>query len=734
MPPIKRRHFLQFAGSTLSAIALSQSNFTQQANRYAQVIAQNTPRKLALLVGVNSYPSGIPSLKGCLSDVEMQYELLVHRFGFNPKDIVVITDEADLKPTRQNILDQFQTHLIDQAKPGDVVVFHFSGHGSRIIDPYPIPELIINGEVVPNTNKLNGTLVPRDRNTERSDVVQDIMGRSLFLLMYALKTNNVTAILDSCHSGGGTRGDLVFRAVSSRLNSGESAQPSETELEFQRRWMKDLQLSEAKLYDMRRKGIAKGVAIGSAQFDQFAAEAKFDNDTFHCGAFTYILTRYLWQASSVEGIGNTFVNLERSTNDLAIKSSMYQTPIIAANPETNSQKPTFFLNPVKPWAEAVVRKVKPGGEIEYWLGGISALSLEAKPKGIIWALINTKGQEIGEIEQQGRKGLVGYGKLTKGESKNVQLGVLLREKIRGIPENLKLRVGLDVSLGEQLEIAKASLASIDRIEVVSTGAEYILGRMTSSYLQQVKPKKIRDLPVVDSFGLFLPGLTPLANTFQKSGESASSAVERLQGRLISLLAGKLLKLITGSDAAFGGNSTKLNVTTAIAPKGSSTKTTPSQFLSGTDVQVKVRNNEKDNLYIAVISIGSSGKITPLFPYWNSAEIEAILAPQQEIITPQESDGYSFKLKGVGSQEILVLASFLPIRDALKGLKSIADITNPGGRTPVNIEGEQALGWVQELLGDLERNTRGIRVESSGDRIVAKSQLAAISTIINVVES
>jgi hypothetical protein len=71
-------------------------------------------------------------------------------------------------------------------------------------------------------------------------------------------------------------------------------------------------------------------------------------------------------------------------------------------------------------------------------------------------------------------------------------------------------------LGEQLEIAKASLASIDRIEVVSTGAEYILGRMTSSYLQQVKPKKIPDLPAVDSFGLFLPGLTPLSNTFQKS--------------------------------------------------------------------------------------------------------------------------------------------------------------------------------------------------------------------------
>ena len=90
MPSMKRRHFLQFAGSALSAITLSQSNFTQQAHRYAQVIAQNTPRKLALLVGVNSYPPGIRSLQGCLADVEMQYELLVHRFGLH-LDIVKIT-------------------------------------------------------------------------------------------------------------------------------------------------------------------------------------------------------------------------------------------------------------------------------------------------------------------------------------------------------------------------------------------------------------------------------------------------------------------------------------------------------------------------------------------------------------------------------------------------------------------------------------------------------------------
>jgi hypothetical protein len=151
--------------------------------------------------------------------------------------------------------------------------------------------------------------------------------------------------------------------------------------------------------------------------------------------------------------------------------------------------------------------------------------------------------------------------------------------------------------------------------------------------------------------------------------------------------------------------------------------------------VKVRNHENRNLYVAVISISSSGKLTPLFPYWNSAEVEALLAPKQELITPHEGDGYAFTLRGAGALEILVLASAQPIRDALKGLKTIATVTNPGERSPVNLEGDRAFNWVQELLGDLDRNTRGIvTVAPRSDRIVAKSQLAAISTIVNVVAS
>ncbi|MEM6403263.1 MAG: caspase family protein, partial [Cyanobacteria bacterium P01_D01_bin.116] len=201
MPRVNRRHFLQFAGSTLTALGLSQFDIIRQANRYGQVLAQNTPRKLALLVGINNYQAGIRPLKGCLTDVEMQRELLLHRFGFNPQDIITLTDE---QANRQNILEAFENHLIQQAKPGDVVVFHFSGHGSRVKDPNPI-----------NPDGINGTMMPYDRyspNTRNAGKVRDIMGRTLFLLMSALQTENVTAVLDSCFSGGGTRGNLVVRA------------------------------------------------------------------------------------------------------------------------------------------------------------------------------------------------------------------------------------------------------------------------------------------------------------------------------------------------------------------------------------------------------------------------------------------------------------------------------------------------------------------------------------------
>jgi len=246
---MKRRNFIELSlSTTLATLGLSQLEIQEKGLKFAQSIAQNTPRKLALLVGINNYPEA--RLAGCITDVYLQRELLIYRYGFNPQDILMVTDDSEIKPTRTNILQAFEEHLIKQAKPEDVVVFHYSGHGSMVID-------------VNNSAEKNSTFVPIDRQVNSKEkgqrTVSDIMGKTLFLLMSALPTENVTAVLDSCHSGGGKRGNLTIRSL-----TGSGDYPSEEELAYQQQWLTRLNLSPQKFEEERKKGVAKGVVIASA--------------------------------------------------------------------------------------------------------------------------------------------------------------------------------------------------------------------------------------------------------------------------------------------------------------------------------------------------------------------------------------------------------------------------------------------------------------------------------------
>lgn len=90
MNHFSRRHFLQFASAALATLGIHPLIFQRQARRYGQALAESTPRKLALLVGINSYAD--QPLQGCVNDTELQRQLLIHRFGFNPQYIYVLTD------------------------------------------------------------------------------------------------------------------------------------------------------------------------------------------------------------------------------------------------------------------------------------------------------------------------------------------------------------------------------------------------------------------------------------------------------------------------------------------------------------------------------------------------------------------------------------------------------------------------------------------------------------------
>ncbi|MEM6754643.1 MAG: DUF4384 domain-containing protein, partial [Cyanobacteria bacterium P01_C01_bin.38] len=587
--------------------------------------------------------------------------------------------------------------------------------------------------------------------------VRDIMGRTLFLLMYALQTENVTAVLDSCHSGGGTRGDLVVRAFEdTRFGTGNS-QASAEEFEYQDKLLSRLKLPPGKFQELRRKGIAKGIALGSTQRDQFAADAHFNG--FYAGAFSYLLTRYLWQKSMSQSAQTTFINLQRITEDVAKSSHVVQVPLLETKPGSNhKQKPIYFLKPTRQTAEAVIRSAK-NGQIEFWLGGVSSESLDSS-KGSIFNLIDVKGKTLAEIEQTSRIGMVGYGKLRSGQKALIKPGALLRERVRGIPTDLTLRIGIDASLKSQTEVVKTELQKINRVEPVvlnqKKDTNFIFGKMTSEYLQLAKKEKTKDtkLPPVGSIGLFSSGLIPIPDTFGKVDEPVDAAIKRLQPKFTMLLAGRILRSVLNK------NSSSLKVTADIVPNGArgnssriasrgaiesgivtqKTSSTLQTLKPGNEIKVHVTNNENRNLYIAVLVIGSNGNIVLLYPSdYDSPEHASLVASKTELIVPPTTanpqDDFKFIVQSPsGFLELLILASTEPLRNALRGIKRIAAERGTRSGNPLVFTEQESVKAMESLLGDLDNTTRAsIAAVRSDIRGVDTTQLAALSAIIEVAE-
>ena len=78
----------------------------------------------ALLVGINSYPSA--PLRGCVNDVVDMAQFLVASCGFTDADIrLLVDDRATTEAIRERL-----TWLVNGARAGDRLFFHYSGHGT----------------------------------------------------------------------------------------------------------------------------------------------------------------------------------------------------------------------------------------------------------------------------------------------------------------------------------------------------------------------------------------------------------------------------------------------------------------------------------------------------------------------------------------------------------------------------------------------------------------------------
>lgn len=755
MPKIKRRNFLYMASSAIASLGLSQCKISERNTNFIIPLsrgADNTYRRLALLVGINNYPSNsqIPPLKGCLTDLELQRNLLIYHFGFNPQDILVLTDS---QATRQGILTAFEEHLIKQAKPNDVVVFHYSGHGSQVADAerdFP--------------DGLNSTIVPFDSSRPAGNsggIVQDITGRTLFLLMSALKTENVTFVLDCCHSGGAKRGNLQVRAI----KGGQEFQPSPEEIAYQQQWLSRLNLTPAEFKQRRRKGVAKGVVITATNRDQLAADYRFNG--FSAGVFTYLMTQYLWQENSQQPLIKILPNIARSTNQI---SFTMQTPEYEVKPGSNNeQKQIYFLNKVMNAAEAVITKIE-DELVEMWLGGIDSDSLAAFEKAATFAVVDPSNKTIGEIQLESRQGLVGRGKLVnKVSAGSIKPGAFCVEKIRGIPNNLSLKIGVDSTLDKDIKIAFNALSALPRITALPLQNEEvhcIFGRLTEAYYQQWQSSKnSASLPTIGSLGLFSVGGEVINGSFGAVTETVTDAINRLQPKFRALLAIRIVKM------SLNTNSSRLNVTATLrkanennvligqvfptrGAKGKLANPTNisrsnSAFASAkiplnTPVELQIINNETRDIFVSVLVINSLGEMTVIFPnQWSAPGDAARLSAGETLLFPDANkDKFSLQTQEpLGMTEVLIITSVTPLRKALKTLQAIAqNRSQQSGPIAVSTPIEVIENFLEDL-GESSASNNKLRSKNNNTTLtksqsvinqIDTTQIAAMSITFEVV--
>jgi hypothetical protein len=262
----------------------------------------------ALAVGVNQYQS-VSELKGCVHDAT-NIQLVLERFhGFTSDDVRVLLDES---ATRHAIARQIGW-LVEGARAGDLLVFHFSGHGSRVPDD--------DGEEI---DRLDEILCPHDMAWDGTFITDDFLRDNLRVPAGVV----LEVILDACHTGDANL-ELGFGA-----GAGNGSDPDR-----QPRFLTPPPNLRARVRSgaatrrLLRNDDPNVVLWSACAASQTAADARI-NDMFN-GAFTFYLCKHIRES---QGNLSRQALLERVRASLA-EAGYSQVPELAATNALKAAKP-----------------------------------------------------------------------------------------------------------------------------------------------------------------------------------------------------------------------------------------------------------------------------------------------------------------------------------------------------------------------------------------------------------
>lgn len=691
---LTRRAFLERTGWAIAALGISESSFFAFADRHQQALAQSTRGRLALLVGINQYPESVcdfapikgSALAGCLTDVTLQTELLLSRFGFAPSEILTLTDT---EATRDGIVTAFQEHLVKGARPADKVLFHFSGLGSRVRS---LP--IVTDEAADETTdelavgEELSTLVPIDGTlpTEDHPIIRDLSLNDLRTLTQALPTSNITTVLDVAFANQGTtlQGNYRIRSRPS-IPMGQVQPPAA--------------LTEMNRQSPQGNGSLEGVTLFAAEPHQPALEGHWSG--FSAGFFTYALTQYLWEMMPPQKLQVVF---PKAANRVYQLVGGAQTPALKQerNPES-----LYSLKPEQPASEGVVKQVEEDGLLQIWLGGLSAQVLACYGNG---AKLRTSlaGQSV-ELEGRSRSGLTVKAAIAASFdiTASALVGKPVYESVRLIPNNLNLTIALDPNLERIERVDATSAFSAAKINVVAAGeqsADLVFGKASlatvTAALNQVG---LAAGSAQNSYGLFYPPYVAVPGTIAAGDEAVKTAVNRLISELPRLLAIKYLQLTenaTSSKLALRATLktaepnpqviTRIGTYTAMV--GKDAKRLDSEVpdvATATSLECQIQNLGDVPLHLLWVLLPEANRpiSVSMLPGENQNASEAAIAPGATFTFPQAAFGS-------GLVEIFLIASPKPFQQTA----SLIANQQATGRNSDPVE--VSLQRVQTILQDL----------------------------------
>ena len=259
------------------------------------------PIKKALLVGINKYkPELGADLQGCVNDVETMHGILTNKYGFMPENIRTVTDE---RATRQGILDRLKW-LLDGAKAGDELVFHYSGHGSQVRDR--------DGDEL--DDQLDEILCPHDLDWD-NPLTDDLLA---VLFKQLPKGVYLTMICDACHSG----------TMSRNINPAKRVRNILPPFDIRSRYLGQI-LPKNKIGKKQTEGSQNHVLLSGCKDNQTSADAYIDGK--YQGAFTWSLATAIRENSDL-----TWTELHKKSIELL--SGYTQEPQLSGNDSIVSRK------------------------------------------------------------------------------------------------------------------------------------------------------------------------------------------------------------------------------------------------------------------------------------------------------------------------------------------------------------------------------------------------------------